>query len=158
MSTPHETFLERAIALGQEGMRRNEGGPFGAVIVRAGVVLGEAWNRVLGANDPTAHAEIGAIRAACTRLGRYQLDGATLYSSCEPCPMCLAALYWAKIGSVYYAAARADAAAAGFADDHLYHELAQPPESREIPFIRLPLPQAAAAFAEFNAKPDKRVY
>lgn len=158
MSIPHETFLERAIALGLEGMRRGDGGPFGAVIVLDDLVVAEEWNRVLGTNDPTAHAEIEAIRAACASLGRYHLDGATLYSSCEPCPMCLAALYWARIGTVYYAATRADAAAAGFADEHLYHELGRPPESREIPFIRLPLPQAAAAFAEFRTKPDKRIY
>lgn len=158
MSSTHKQFLQRAITLGLEGMRKGEGGPFGAVITVDGYIVGESWNRVLATNDPTAHAEVLAIRSACARLGRFHLENATLYSSCEPCPMCLAALYWARIGSVYYAATRQDAAAAGFADEHLYGELTREPGQRDIPFIRVPLPQAAAAFAEFKAKPDKITY
>ena len=158
METAPEVLLERAIALGVEGMRRGEGGPFGAVVTENGTVLGEAWNRVLAANDPTAHAEMGAIRAACAKAGRFRLEQAVLYSSCEPCPMCLAALYWAGVQTVYYAATRRDAAEAGFADEHLYQELGKAPDRREIPFIRIPLPQAGAAFAEFKAKPDKQLY
>jgi guanine deaminase len=153
-----ESFLGRAIALGREGMNRGEGGPFGAVVEADGVILGEGWNRVLATNDPTAHAEINAIRAACARLGRFHLEEATLYTSCEPCPMCLAALYWAGIRKVYYAATRHAAADAGFADEHLYTELGKLPANRQIPFIRLPLPEADAVFAEFKAKPDKRLY
>jgi guanine deaminase len=158
MDSIHEQFLQRAITLGLEGMRRVNGGPFGAVIVADGIIIGEACNLVLSTNDPTAHAEVGAIRLACAKLGRFHLEDATLYSSCEPCPMCLAAIYWARIGSIYYAATRHDAAAAGFADEHLYEEIGRLPANRDIPFTRIPLPQATAAFAEFNEMPDKLIY
>ncbi len=159
MQQTPEHYLQRAIALGREGMNRGDGGPFGAVVAGAdGAILGEGWNRVLADRDPTAHAEVNAIRAACARLGTHRLEGATLYTSCEPCPMCLAALYWAGIEAVYYAATRRDAADAGFADEHLYGELAREPSGRAIPFIRLPLAEAGAAFAEFKAKPDRQLY
>lgn len=158
MQTDPAFFLQRAVALGLEGMRRGEGGPFGAVVAADGVILGEGWNRVLAEQDPTSHAEMNAIRAACAKTGRFHLGGATLFTSCEPCPMCLAALYWAGIGSVFYAATRRDAAEAGFADEHLYRELATAPGSRQIPFVRLPLPEADAAFAEFRSRPGRQLY
>jgi len=150
--------MERAIAEGLEGMRRGDGGPFGALVAQDGRIVGCGHNRVLARQDPTAHAEIEAIRAACAALGRFRLDDCVLFTSCEPCPMCLGAIYWAGLRAVFYAATRDDAAAAGFADAHLYRELPLAPESRSIPFTRLPRPAAAAAFAEFNALPTKRLY
>ena len=115
--------MRRAIELAVEGMRANQGGPFGAVVVRDGVIVGEGFNRVLGTNDPTAHAEIQAIRAASSKLGTFELRGCELYTSCEPCPMCLAAAYWARVERVHYACERSDAARAGFDDSFLYDEI-----------------------------------
>ncbi len=119
-----ESFLRRAIELADTHMRSGHGGPFGAVVVRDGRVVGEGWNRVTSVNDPTAHAEVVAIRAACAALGTFSLADCTLYASCEPCPMCLGAIHWARIGTVYYAADRHDAAAVGFDDEALYRVLA----------------------------------
>lgn len=124
--------MREALRLAREGMEGGDGGPFGAVIVRQGEIIGRGWNRVLSAKDPTAHAEICAIRDACARVGDYWLPGATLYTSCEPCPMCLAAAYWARIDRVVYAASREDAAAIGFADESLYQELARPWSGRNL--------------------------
>ena len=139
-------------------MREGAGGPFGAVIVKDGKVIAEGWNRVTSTNDPTAHAEVTAIRDACKALGTFSLAGCEIFTSCEPCPMCLSAIYWARLDRIYFANSRQDAAAIGFDDDFLYHEVAKPVEVRSIPTIKLELPEAAAVFAEWQAKPDKVRY
>jgi tRNA(Arg) A34 adenosine deaminase TadA len=153
-----EEFMRRAIAIARDGMEGNAGGPFGAVIVQDGRILAEGCNRVTSANDPTAHAEVVAIRAACAKLGTFDLSGAEIYASCEPCPMCLGAIYWARIARIHYAATRADAARIGFDDDHIYREFAVPIERRQIPMERLLASEAAAAFAAWDAKADKVRY
>jgi guanine deaminase len=131
-----EVFMRRAIALSRENAA-DAGGPFGAVVVLGGRVVGEGANRVTATLDPTAHAEIVAIRAACATLGRFDLRGCELYASCEPCPMCLAAAYWGRVDRLYHAADRVDAARAGFDDDALYREVALAPDARSLPMIRL---------------------
>lgn len=118
-----KTFLHEAIRLSEEKMKAGEGGPFGAVIVKDGEIIGHGWNRVTSANDPTAHAEIMAIRDACATLGTFSLEGCEIYASCEPCPMCLSAIYWARLDALYFAAGRDDAADAGFDDALLYKEM-----------------------------------
>jgi guanine deaminase len=123
---PDDFFLRRALELALKGSELGEGGPFGAVIVRAGKIIGEGWNRVVASRDPTAHAEIMAIRAACAAVDSFHLPDSTLYASSEPCPMCLAAAYWARIGRIVFANSRAEAAAIGFCDDELYSELEPP--------------------------------
>lgn len=151
-------FLRRAIALSREHMSAGAGGPFGAVIVKDGRIVGEGWNRVTSTNDPTAHAEVVAIREACRALGTFKLDGAVLYTSCEPCPMCLAATYWARIGRIVYANSRADAAAIGFDDDFLYREIPLPLEARSVPIVRALADEAIRVFEDWSAKPDKIAY
>ena len=153
-----QQFMRRAITLAEEKMRANEGGPFGAVIVRDGSIVAEGHNRVTTANDPTAHAEIVAIRAACGALATFSLAGCEIYTSCEPCPMCLSAIYWARIDRVYYGNTRADAARIGFDDDHIYSELARPIGERAVPMSRLLTEEAAAVFREWDRKPDKVRY
>ncbi len=150
--------MRRAIEIAIEKMRANLGGPFGAVIVRDGGIIAEGHNRVTSANDPTAHAEVVAIRAACAALGDFSLAGCDIYTSCEPCPMCLAAIYWARLDRVFYGNDRAAAARIGFDDDHIYREIALPIEQRAMPMTRLLAEEAAAAFAEWQAKPDKIPY
>lgn len=150
--------MRRALALACEGMDGNAGGPFGAVIVKDGRIVAEGCNRVTSSNDPTAHAEIVAIREACRALGTFDLAGAAIYASCEPCPMCLAAIYWARLDRIYYANTRADAARIGFDDDHIYREFALPAAERKIPMERLLVREAAAAFAAWLANPDKVRY
>lgn len=132
MNRRQEQFMRQAIELAEKGMAGGDGGPFGAVIVRDDRVIGEGWNRVLRTNDPTAHAEIVAIRDACARTGNYWLEGCHIYVSCEPCPMCLAAVYWARIPSLTFAAARMDAAAIEFDDDRIYREVCRPPGERSL--------------------------
>jgi len=149
-----EKFMQEAIRLSLEMMRAGKGGPFGALVVRDGEIIGRGWNCVTSTNDPTAHAEIVAIREACRRTGNFLLEGAELYASCEPCPMCLSAAYWARIGRVYYAASRADAAEAGFLDEMLYDELAREASQRRVPCIGLDREQALAAFREWKEKRD----
>ena len=151
-------FMLRAAAIAAERMRNNHGGPFGAVIVRDDRIIAEGWNAVTTANDPTAHAEVMAIRRACERLGTFSLEGCEIYTSCEPCPMCLGAIYWARLERIYYANTRADAAAIGFDDDFLYREIAVAPEARSIPAIRLESAEARAGFAEWMAKADRVLY
>ncbi|HEX9905632.1 MAG TPA: nucleoside deaminase [Propylenella sp.] len=151
-------FMRHAIRLSAERMREGAGGPFGAVIVKDGRVIAEGWNRVTSENDPTAHAEVIAIRRACEALGAYTLAGCEIYTSCEPCPMCLAAIYWARMDRIFFANSREDAAAIGFDDDLIYGEVSKPIENRAIPTIKLPLPEAEAVFAEWQAKPDKILY
>jgi guanine deaminase len=131
--TPDPAFMRRAIALASENVRTGQGGPFGAVIVRAGVLVSEAANRVTQENDPTAHAEVCAIRAACQALTTFSLEGCEIYTSCEPCPMCLAAIYWARMDRIWYGNTSADAARAAFDDAFLYRELALPAQQRTIP-------------------------
>ena len=150
--------MRRAVALSAQHMRDGAGGPFGAVIVKDGKVIAEGWNRVTSTNDPTAHAEVTAIRDACKALGTFSLEGCEIYTSCEPCPMCLSAIYWARLDRIYFANSREDAAAIGFDDEFLYREVPKAVEERSIPTVRLPLPEAAAVFAEWKAKPDKVEY
>lgn len=154
----HELFMSRAIELSREKMRTGDGGPFAAVIVLDGEIVGEGWNQVTGGNDPTAHAEITAIRNACRALGTFSLEGAVIYSSCEPCPMCLGAIYWAHISHVYYANSTADAVEIGFDDGYLYREIALPWERRALPSGRLLAGEARAVFDEWDAMPDKIEY
>jgi tRNA(Arg) A34 adenosine deaminase TadA len=155
---PRTGFMRRAIELSRAKMRTGEGGPFGAVVVYQGAVVGEGWNRVLSTRDPTAHAEIVAIRAACQHLGRFSLDGAEIYATAEPCPMCLGAILWARIAHLYYGNTRADAAAIGFDDAAFYDEVARPPDRRTLPSARLLADEARVVFAEWDAKPDKVRY
>lgn len=150
--------MREAIRLSRAKMRGNHGGPFGAVVVRAGKIVGRGWNQVTSANDPTAHAEMVAIRAACQRLKTFQLDGCELYTSCEPCPMCLAAIYWARVKKVYYANTRRDAARIDFDDDLIYREVAAPIAKRKIPMKQLLRSEALVAFKEWAAKLDKVSY
>lgn len=139
-------------------MTAGRGGPFGCVIVRGGEIIGRGCNRVTSSNDPTAHAEIIAIREACAQLGTWQLPDCELYASCEPCPMCLAAIYWARIPSVHFACTRRDAADIGFDDDFIYTQIQLPPGERRIGMIPLLREEALAAFRAWQAKPDKLRY
>jgi guanine deaminase len=151
-------FMRAAIRLARDKMRRGDGGPFGAVVVRGGKIVGRGWNRVTSANDPTAHAEITAIRDACRRLKTFRLDDCELYASCEPCPMCLAAIYWARVAKIFYAGARRDAAAARFDDDWIGREMARPVSRRKIPMRQFLRAEALKVFKEWQAKPDKVPY
>ena len=139
-------------------MTAGRGGPFGCVIVRGGEIIGRGCNQVTSTNDPTAHAEIIAIREACAQLGTWQLPDCELYASCEPCPMCLAAIYWARIPSVHFACTRRDAADIGFDDDFIYTQIQLPPGERRIGMIPLLREEALAAFRAWQAKPDKLRY
>ena len=150
--------MRAAIRLSREKMRRGDGGPFGAVVVHRGKIVGRGWNRVTSANDPTAHAEVTAIRDACRRLKTFQLDDCELYTSCEPCPMCLAAIYWARCKKVFYANTRRDAARIEFDDDWIYREVARPITRRKIPMKQLLRPEALKIFKEWKSKPDKIRY
>jgi len=150
--------MRAAIRLSLEKMRRGEGGPFGAVVVRRGKIVGRGWNRVTSTNDPTAHAEVTAIRAACKKLQTFQLADCELYTSCEPCPMCLAAIYWARFQKVFYANTRRDAARIEFDDDLIYREVARPVGHRKIPMKQLLRPEALKVFAEWKNKADKIRY
>jgi tRNA(Arg) A34 adenosine deaminase TadA len=158
MADSDEAFMRHAIALSRRGMEGGSGGPFGAVVVMDGRVVAEGWNQVTSTNDPTAHAEVVAIRRACVALGRFDLRGATLYTSCEPCPMCLAASYWARLDRVLYANARDEAAAIGFDDEWLYREVPKPVEARSLPMRRLLAAEALEVFRDWAAKPDKVPY
>ena len=154
----NKIFMTEAITLSKNKMDANEGGPFGAVVVRNGAVIGRGWNRVTSANDPTAHAEIVAIRTACQALANFQLEGCDLYVNCEPCPMCLAAAYWAGIRKIYYAATREDAAAIHFADEHLYREICLPQGQRSMQMEQVMRPEALAVFKLWEQKEDKILY
>lgn len=158
MSDHHNDFMTKAIELSAERMRAGEGGPFGAVIVKDGRVVSEGHNRVTSSNDPTAHAEVVAIREACTALDNFSLEGCVIYTSCEPCPMCLSAIYWARLDAVYYANTRKDAANIGFDDDHIYDEIPKDVAERAIPMVHLELQLARDVFEEWRAKPDKIMY
>jgi tRNA(Arg) A34 adenosine deaminase TadA len=151
-------FMREAIRLSARQMRAGKGGPFGAIVVRKGKIVGRGFNAVTSTNDPTAHAEVMAIRDACRKLKTFKLDDCELYTSCEPCPMCLAAIYWARLRRVYYGNTRKDAAKIGFDDDVIYRELAMPLPKRSLPMKQLLPDEAALAFAEWQAKLDKVEY
>jgi len=155
---PREEFMVMAFEVALRGIESGAGGPFGAVVVRGDDVLATGHNQVVGTNDPTAHAEIGAIRAACASLRSFQLDGCDLYASCEPCPMCLGAIYWARPRAVFFSATREDAAQAGFDDAFIYEEMALPREARTLPLRRVEHPRAGDPFAAWAAKPDRVEY
>jgi len=150
--------MRRAIELSRIHMEAGEGGPFGAVVVRSGRIIGEGWNRVTSGHDPTAHAEITAIREACRHLSSFELRGCELFSSCEPCPMCLAAIYWARLDRIWYANTRMDAASIRFDDEWLYREVALPPGGRSLPASQLMRDEAITVFHEWERKPDKIPY
>lgn len=153
-----EKFMRRAIELARNGMDNNEGGPFGCVIVKDGEIIAEGNNRVTTWNDPTAHAEVVAIRNACEKLDTFQLTGCEVYTSCEPCPMCLGAIYWARPSKVYYAANKNDAADAGFDDSFIYEELNLPPDQKNIPLIPFKRDAAVEVFEKWKSKEDKVEY
>ena len=158
MTAPNDKFMQRAAELALRKMRENSGGPFGAIIVRGGEVVAEGWNQVTSGNDPTAHAEIVAIRNACASLKTFSLDGCEIYTSCEPCPMCLGAIYWARLERLYYANSRQDAARIGFDDEFIYREIALPLDGRKIPAVRIACDSAELAFREWASSPDKTRY
>jgi tRNA(Arg) A34 adenosine deaminase TadA len=150
--------MRRAIALSRRGMEEGRGGPFGSVVVKDGRIVGEGVNQVTSTNDPTAHAEVVAIRAAGAALGTFDLRGCEIYASCEPCPMCLAAIYWARIDRVFYGNGRADAARIGFDDAAIYDEVARPIPERTVPMERLLPEEARAPFDLWDGKTDKVRY
>jgi guanine deaminase len=153
-----KAFMARAIQLAIDNVRHGRGGPFGAVIVKEGVPIAEAANLVTATNDPTAHAEVLAIRQACRTLGFFELKGCDLYTSCEPCPMCLGAIYWARIDRVYFGGLAADAAKSGFDDSAIYREMAQPFPQRAIPMVQMMREEALGAFRAWEENPDKIIY
>lgn len=154
----HASFMRRAIELSRQEMRAGAGGPFAAVIVLDGEIVGEGWNTVTSTNDPTAHAEVSAIRDACERLGTFSLEGAVMYASCEPCPMCLAAIFWARISKLYFANSTDDAARIGFDDRAIYHQVTLDNYERDIPTEQILQAEAIEVFREWEEKPDKVPY
>ncbi len=158
MTAEHSRFLDLAIALATKNVERGLGGPFGAVIVRNAEVIATGANCVTATNDPTAHAEVVAIRNACSELKAFQLDDCDVYTSCEPCPMCLAAIYWSRARAVYYANTKEDAAAAGFDDSLIYRQIALPLEQRSLPMIHLPNADALISFAKWQVSQAKVDY
>jgi|SRR5690242_14337591 tRNA(Arg) A34 adenosine deaminase TadA len=156
--TREEKFMNEAIALSGTGMEQGEGGPFGCVIVKDDQIIGRGNNKVLSTNDPTAHAEIIAIREACKNLNSFQLEDCEVYTSCEPCPMCLGAIYWARPKVIYYANTRTDAANIGFDDSMIYDEISTELEKRKIPVINICRQQANETFARWQQKEDKKIY
>ena len=147
-----------AIRLAAEGMERGDGGPFGAVVVKDGKIVGRGWNKVTSSNDPTAHAEVTAIRDACRNLSSFQLDGCEIYTTCEPCPMCLGAIYWSRPEKIYYACTHKDAAAAGFDDSFIYKELEKELDKRKIPGFQLLRENGLELFSKWVAMPGKKLY
>jgi guanine deaminase len=155
---PNPEYLRRAVELARQNVLAGTGGPFAAVIVRDGAVIAEAANSVTTTNDPTAHGEVNAIRKACAALGTFSLEGCEIYSSCEPCPMCLTAIYWARMKAVYYGCSQVDAAKAGFDDAYLYSEVSKPAAERAIPAVQMVPDEAWAAFAAWIQSPAKVEY
>jgi guanine deaminase len=151
-------FMARAIQLAIENVRSGQGGPFGAVIVKDGSIIAEGANQVTLTSDPTAHAEVLAIRQACRTLGLFELKDCELYTSCEPCPMCLGAIYWTRLARVYFGGLAADASQVGFDDSFIYREIAQPHAEREIPMVQMMREEALAAFRAWQEKSDKMTY
>lgn len=158
MTREQESFLRLAVEQSRLGMEAGDGGPFGCIIVKDGKVIAAAHNRVLATNDPTAHAEVTAIREACQVLGDFQLTGCEIYASCEPCPMCLGAIYWSRPDKVYYAATKADAADAGFDDSFIYGEINLNAAARKIPFLHCDYPGAREVFEAWKQNPNKILY
>jgi guanine deaminase len=156
--TREEKFMHEAIVLSGRGVNDNVGGPFGCVVVKGNEIVGRGYNQVTGSNDPTAHAEILAIRDACKNLGTFQLDGCEIYTSCEPCPMCLGAIYWARPDIIYYGKTRDDAAEVGFDYSMIYDEINCQIDQRKIPLMNLSRAEAQKIFAEWAHKKDKTDY
>jgi tRNA(Arg) A34 adenosine deaminase TadA len=153
-----EIFMRRAIELARQGMNQGAGGPFGAVVVRDGTIVGEGWNRVIATNDPTAHGEVTAIRDACAKLGTFSLEGCEIHTTGQPCPMCLGAIQWARIGRIHYGFRIEDAAAIGFDDTEFYKQMMLPAEDRLIPSGELCRLEALELAREYSLLPDKRHY
>ncbi|RPJ34931.1 MAG: nucleoside deaminase [Verrucomicrobiaceae bacterium] len=153
-----DEFMMRAIELARQGMRCGDGGPFGAVVVRDGEIIGEGWNRVLATNDPTAHGEITAIRAACARLGSFSLEGCEIHTTGEPCPMCLGAIHWARLGAIYHGFRVEDAAEVGFDDREFFRQMVLPPEQRMIPSRESCRAEAMELIREYAQLPGRRIY
>lgn len=158
MTQEQKNFMREAIRLSLEKMEAGFGGPFGAVVVRDGEIIARGYNNVLATNDPTAHAEVDAIRKACQALGTFQLTDCELYTSCEPCPMCLGAIYWARPRKVYYANSKADAAAVGFDDQFIYDEIDKDAPYRFIPMEQMLREEAQEAFRRWASKENKQIY
>lgn len=154
----HEEFMRMAIELSVKNVNQSIGGPFGAVIVKDGKVIAGSANKVTSTNDPTAHAEVSAIRLACTALNTFDLNGCVVYTSCEPCPMCLGAIYWAKIETIYYANTKADAESIGFSDKFIYEELDKPMEKRTLPVVQMMRDEAMQAFKLWETSPMRIEY
>ncbi|GAB3911555.1 nucleoside deaminase [Mucilaginibacter boryungensis] len=154
----HDKFMRMAIDLAENNVVQGQGGPFGAVIVKDGMVIARSANKVVPTNDPTAHAEVSAIRLACQELETFSLEGCVIYTSCEPCPMCLGAIYWARIDHIYYANTKADAAAIGFDDKFIYDELDLPMDQRKLPIIQLMRDEALNAFKLWETSEKKTEY
>ncbi len=151
-------FIERAISLSEKGMDNNAGGPFGAVVVKNGEIIAEGYNQVTSSNDPTAHAEVVAIRKACENLGTFQLTDCVVYTSCEPCPMCLGAIYWARPKAVYYACTKEDAAVIGFDDHFIYDEIEKDISDRNIKFINTEREEGQKVFNKWETKEGRTDY
>ncbi|MFK7906814.1 MAG: nucleoside deaminase [Chitinophagales bacterium] len=158
MTQDDQYFMKRAIELAEEGMDSNAGGPFGCVIVQDGKIIAEGFNRVTSTNDPTAHAEIVAIRRACQKLNSFQLENCIIYTSCEPCPMCLGAIYWARPKMVYFACSKKDAANIEFDDQFIYQELEKELENRDLRFIQMMRKDALPVFNKWADKMDRTEY
>ncbi len=158
MTENQKQFMLRAIELAENGLETDAGGPFGAVVVKNGEIIGEGWNCVTSTNDPTAHAEISAIRKACQELDSFQLEGCVLYTSCEPCPMCLGAIYWARLEKLYFGCTREDAAAVGFDDEFIYEEISRNLDQRKIDTINFMRDAALSVFGKWEKKVDKIEY
>ena len=158
MNEQDEKFMRRAISLAQSGIDAGAGGPFGAVVVKDGEIVGEGCNQVTSTNDPTAHAEVVAIRNACQNLNSFQLDGCILYTSCEPCPMCLGAIYWARPKQIFFACTHEDAARIGFDDHFIYEEIERPIEERHIKSINFLRDEGLSVFENWANKTDKTEY
>ena len=158
MNNRHVEFMQQAIKLARSGMESGAGGPFGAVVVKDNEIIAEGWNKVTSSNDPTAHAEVTAIRAACEKLNTFQLDDCVIYTSCEPCPMCLGAIYWARPKQVFYGCDRKDAANIAFDDQFIYDEIEAPIKQRKIPFQQVAQADALEVFKAWAEKEDKTAY
>ncbi|TGE29028.1 nucleoside deaminase [Hymenobacter metallicola] len=158
MEAPRDEFMREAIRLSIEKMQAGHGGPFGAVVVKDGRIIAHGFNQVTSTNDPTCHAEVDAIRKACRELGTFQLDDCDLYTSCEPCPMCLGAIYWARPRRVFYGNTKQDAAAIGFDDQFIYDEIEKPLNDRQIPMTQLLRDEALAGFRAWESKEGKTEY
>ena len=154
----NKDFMKQAIQLSLDNMRKGAGGPFGSVVVKDGEVIGAGWNKVTSTNDPTAHAEVVAIREACSKINSFDLSGAEIYTSCEPCPMCLSAIYWARIEKIYYANTRQDAADINFDDDFIYQEIPKEMKDRKVPMFQCCHDEALTVFKEWQDKQDKVTY